>query len=425
MHDALREASGALSPTEAGEGCGAFAAEVAAFVNDCWPPTARRRRSRAALHYWRAGLAERGWCAPAWPAAVGGAGWSLAQRAVWERALALAEAPRLAPFGLGCVGPLLYTYGDPSLCSEHLDGIRSGRTRWADGLQGLSPPDRRLSCRPHGAGYRLNGCLTGIVGLDGLLEAGGVGPGPGATHLACLTEVDQAGPAAVPVDVNEAGVEALGAGEAGRAGAVVLVDVNEAGVERVDGRTVAFTDVEAALLGAPGQAKEMLQFALQGPHAPVAPTAAAQGQLARLRRALDEAGDGCGGRLADQPSFRRRLADLETELLALQAVEARSLPRRAMGASAGADILTLRLRCPQLRRRIDAACADAAGYYALPLQDTALLDNEPALAPSYALPAGQGMLDACSLVDRPWAEDAVRRRLSAWLAGGGGSDIGL
>jgi len=61
----------------------------------------------------------------------------------------------------------------------------------------------------------------------------------------------------------------------------------------------------------------------------------------------------------------------------------------------------------------------AEKIYALPLQDAALLDNEPALAPSYALPAGQVMLNPCSLVDRPWAEDAVRRRLSAWLAGGG------
>ncbi len=384
MHDAMREPGGE------------FAAQVAAFVNDRWPPPARRRRNRTALDRWRAGLAERAWCAPAWPAAVGGTGWSLAQRAVWERALAFADAPRLAPFGLGCVGPLIYTYGDPSHCSKYLDGIRSGRTRWADGLQGLSPPDRRLGCRRRGAGHRLNGCLTGIAGLDGLLEAGGVGPPPGATHLACLVDMDRAGPA------------------------VALVDVNTVGVKRVDGRTLAFTDVDAALLGVPGQAAEMLQFALQGPHAPVAPTASAERQLARLRRALHEAGDGYGGRLADQPGFRRRLADLEIELLALQAVEASSLARRAAGVSTGADILTLRVRCPQLRRRVDAACADAAGYYALPLQDAALLDNEPSLAPSYASPAGQVMLDACSLVDRPWAEDAVRRRLSAWLADGGG-----
>lgn len=359
-----------------------FAAEVRRFLGEHWPVPPFRPVPRAvweaAADRWFAALCRRGWSVPAWPQAYGGTGWSLEQRFIWEREVALAQAPVMDPVGVGLVGPLVQAHGGAALCERYLDDIRVGRSRWAAGLSGLSVDDAGLCALRSGSSYALRGTLTGISGLGG------------ATHALCLG--------------------AMGGGGSG----LFAVSMDAAGVRPVDAQTLAFAEVPADLVSPPGAGWDALDLVLGGDQAPVAVTARAQAQLARLKADLAAIADGRGGFLNNHADFKRRLATLEVRLESLQALEGRSLAERSAGQqrvgawSVKANLLAL--GSADLELEVGELRIDAAGYYALPEPDPLLTDNEGPIGPGYASPPIEGMLTPL------WALEAHRRRLTAQLA---------
>ena len=354
----------------------AFAVEVRRFLRDQWPLPPFRPVRQAAVERWFAALRRRGWSVPAWPQAYGGTGWSLEQRFIWERALALAQAPVMDPVGVGLVGPLVQAHGGGALGERCLEDIRAARSRWAAGLSGLSMDEAGLRARPSGAGHVLRGTLTAIGGLGR------------ATHALCLAAMDGGG------------------------SGLFAVSMEAAGVGCVDAQTLAFADAPADLLSPPGGGLAALDAALCGEQAPVAVTAGAEARLARLKTDLPAIADGCGGSLDGDAGFRRRLARLEVRLASLQALEARSLADRSAGKGRpGAKASLLALGASDLERELGELRIAAAGYYALPQPDPTLTDNEGPIGPGYASPPLAGMLTPL------WALDAHRRRLAARLTG--------
>ncbi len=360
-----------------------FAAETKRFLGEHWPIAPFRPVPaavwEAAAKRWFAALCRQGWSVPAWPEAHGGTGWSLEQRFIWERALALAGAPAMDPVGVGLVGPLVQAHGSAVLGVRYLDDIRAVRSRWAAGLAGLSLDDAGLRAVPSGSHHALQGTLTGISDLGR------------ATHALCL-----------------AAMEGGGSG-------LFAVSLAAAGVSPVDAQTLAFAQAAADLLSPPGDGLDALDAALGGPQAPLAVTASAEAQLARLKLDLADIADGRGGLLARDAGFRRRLADLEVRFESLQALEARSLADRSAGRQGlgpcGAKADLLALGAADLDRELGQLRMEAAGYYALAQPDPTLTDNEGSVGPGYALPPLEGML-------RPlWVLDAHRRRLTARLTG--------
>ena len=63
------------------------------------------------MEEWHAILNERGWLANHWPEQYGGPGWSAVQKFIFENECALAGAPRIVPFGVNMLGPVLIKYG--------------------------------------------------------------------------------------------------------------------------------------------------------------------------------------------------------------------------------------------------------------------------------------------------------------------------
>ena len=362
---------------------GSFAAEVRRFLAEHWPIAPFRSLPaavwEAAANRWHAALSRQGWAVPAWPEAHGGAGWSLEQRFIWERAVALAGAPAMDPVGVGLVGPLVQAHGGAALAARYLDDIRAARSRWAAGLTGLSMDDAGLRALPSGADYVLRGTLSGITGLGR------------ATHALCLGTMDGGG---------------LG---------LFAVSMEAAGVGPVDAQTLAFADASADLLSPPGGGLDAVDAALCGEQAPLAVTASAEAWLARIKMDLPAIADGWGGFLDGDADFRRRLAHLEVRLKSLQALEARSLADRSAGKAhfgmRGTKASLLALGLADLERELGKLSIDAAGYYALAQPDPTLTDNEGPIGPGYALPPIEGMLTPF------WALDAHRRRLIARLRG--------
>ncbi|MCZ6659412.1 MAG: acyl-CoA dehydrogenase family protein, partial [Gammaproteobacteria bacterium] len=60
---------------------------------------------------WQQTLAEQGWAAPNWPAEHGGAGFTHTQNYVFDLEMARAGAPRVIPFGMSMVAPVITQFG--------------------------------------------------------------------------------------------------------------------------------------------------------------------------------------------------------------------------------------------------------------------------------------------------------------------------
>ena len=95
----------------------AFADEIRDFARKNLSP-ATREKTFSGKHYdrddhliWQQALGRRGWLAYTWPKKYGGPGWDVTQRFLFENVLAEEGAPRIIPFGVKMVGPVIYTFG--------------------------------------------------------------------------------------------------------------------------------------------------------------------------------------------------------------------------------------------------------------------------------------------------------------------------
>src|SRR5437879_10247334 len=60
---------------------------------------------------WHAIVNRKGWLASHWPVEYGGTGWNAIQRFIFEHECALANAPRIIPFGLSMLAAVIIRYG--------------------------------------------------------------------------------------------------------------------------------------------------------------------------------------------------------------------------------------------------------------------------------------------------------------------------
>src|ERR1700678_361332 len=117
----------------------AFRDEVRAFLGEHLPAAIRdkvldgREVSRDDYLAWQRRLYEHGWGGVNWPLQFGGTGWNAVQQFIFEEESALAGAPRLIPFGLKKVAPVLMAFGSPEQQGRFLPKIRSAEAWWCHG----------------------------------------------------------------------------------------------------------------------------------------------------------------------------------------------------------------------------------------------------------------------------------------------------
>ncbi|MBK8198911.1 MAG: acyl-CoA dehydrogenase family protein [Acidobacteria bacterium] len=124
---------------------GEFRAEVDAFLGReltedlraAGRATTGLKSSPEACRAWGDKLRARGWYAPSWPTAFGGAGWTTAQRLYFENACAARDAPLLQSSGVRTIGPLIIAEGTRQQQARYLPAILSGAHEWC---QGFSEP---------------------------------------------------------------------------------------------------------------------------------------------------------------------------------------------------------------------------------------------------------------------------------------------
>lgn len=151
----------------------AFRDDVRAFVAEKLPADVREKMQRGDelqkddLARWHRLLHERGWSTVGWPPAYGGPAFTAVQRHIFYEELAYGWAPRLLPFGVNMVGPVIIAFGSDAQRARYLPPIASGEEFWCQGYSepGAGSDLASLETRAERDGecYVLNGTKTWIT----------------------------------------------------------------------------------------------------------------------------------------------------------------------------------------------------------------------------------------------------------------------
>jgi len=109
-------------------------------------------------------LAKKGWLATTWPVEFGGPGWTPVERHIFEEESSRCYAPRIVPFGLAMLGPVLQKFGTKKQQDEILPRIISGEDWWCQGYSepgaGSDLASLKTSAVRDGDDYIINGQKT-------------------------------------------------------------------------------------------------------------------------------------------------------------------------------------------------------------------------------------------------------------------------
>src|SRR5438309_4277311 len=358
----------------------AFRDEVGTFMEANVPAETRRKVlegvevARDDTLAWHQILHRQGWGGPNWPKEFGGTGWDPVRQYIFEEESAAAGAPRLLPFGLKMVGPVIMRFGNAAQQKRFLPRILSGEDWWAQG------------CPEPGSGSDLGSLKTRAERSDGHYLVNGqktwITLAQHANWIFCLVRTDpavkkQAGISFLLVDMKSRGVTVR---------PITLLD----GSQEVN--EVWFEDVEVPfenLVGDENSGWTYAKFLLGHERTNIAGVGASKRELARLKRIASEERKDGKPLLAD-PGFAARVAQVEIDLMALEITDLRVLAAEADRRAPGAEASLLKIKGTQIQQAISELMMHAAGPLALPLRRGATEDEPGArsASPSHAARLG-------------------------------------
>ncbi len=358
----------------------AFRDDVRAFIRDQYPTELHGKieegeeLSKEDFLKWHKVLASQGWIAPAWPKEYGGTGWTATQRYIWSEESAAADAIRLMPFGLSMVGPVIYTFGTPEQKARFLPRILSGEDWWCQGysepgagsdLASLRTKAERFTAEDGKEYYRVNGQKTWTTlaqyadwGFFLVRTNADVKPQEGISFL--LIDMKSPGITVRPIitlggehEVNEVWLED------------VIVPVDQRVFEENKGWTCA-------------------KFLLAHERTGIAGVAASKRGVERIRDVARTEQD-AGQPLLANPFFRRKLAEVEVDLAALEFTELRTLAGESAGKGPGPESSLLKIKGTEIQQRLTELALEAAGHYGAPyFRSFGEGDNESAIGPEFS-----------------------------------------
>jgi alkylation response protein AidB-like acyl-CoA dehydrogenase len=339
----------------------AFRDEIRAFFREKLPYQIRRQTilapsyvSKEDTRTWHKIVYEQGWIAPNWPKELGGTGWTPTQKHIYEEEYQAANAPRLSPFGLVMVGPVIFTFGTEDQKKQHLPPILSGDIFWC---QGYSEP---------GAGSDLASLKTrAVLNGDHYVVNGQKIWTSHAHHADWIFALVRTNPEAKK---RQEGISFL------------LIDMKTPGIEvrpiiSMDGghylNEVFFTDVKVPVenrIGEENKGWTYAKFLLGNERTGIAGVGKSRRKIERIVAAAMDESNGHGGRLWDEPDFRSRLATIASKLSALETTNLRMLARESAGEAVGPEASILKINGTEIEQALNEMLVEALGYYAHPYE---------------------------------------------------------
>jgi alkylation response protein AidB-like acyl-CoA dehydrogenase len=326
----------------------AFRDEVRSFISRALPDDIRQKvRAAKSLekddyYRWHRALYERGWAAPNWPRQYGGPGWTAIERHIFSEEIAAGFAPRMLPFGLSMVAPVIIEFGNDAQRKRYLPKILSGDEFWCQGYSepGAGSDLASLSTKVQRRGdcYIIEGTKTWITAAQW------------ADWIFVLARTDQhakkqEGISFILVDMRSPGVTVR---------PIVTIDggreINE----------VHFDNVEVPVenrVGDEGAGWTYAKFLLEHERTGTAGISACRQVIDQIDavRERDE--------MADR-RFDERIAEIDIELTALAYTELRVLAAESAGTRPGPESSILKLRGTEIQQALAELLLDASGPYA-------------------------------------------------------------
>ncbi|SMX44226.1 acyl-CoA dehydrogenase family protein [Actibacterium lipolyticum] len=349
----------------------AFRDEVRAFLQTELPAhisDAVRKggeSSKELIEEWHAILSKKGWLATTWPKEFGGPGWTPVQRHIFEEECCRAYAPRIVPFGVNMLGPVIQAFGNDQQKAEVLPRILSGEDWWC---QGYSEP---------GAGSDLASLKTRAVrdGDDYIINGQKTWTtlGQHANKIFCLvrTKADgkpQEGISFILVDLETPGIE------------MRPIKLIEGGHEVNE---VFFTDVRVPaenLVGEENQGWTIAKYLLTHERTNIANVGFSMQALEEVK-ALARKVIRNGRPLIENPHFAARIAEVEVDLEAMKITNLRMLYQAQKQGAPGPETSMLKIKGTVIRQALNDLARRALGPAAAPFPSE-MLEGNMALAPA-------------------------------------------
>lgn len=334
----------------------AFRDELREFFTTAVPAEIRDRARNDELRYPEDMVATQrilnaaGLGVPNWPVEWGGKDWTPLQRQIWSDEMRLACVPEPLAFNASMVGPVIAAFGSPEIKQRFLPATANLDIWWC---QGFSEPEAgsdlaslRTTAVRDGDHYVINGQKTWTT------------LGQFADWIFVLARTDPNAPK------KQAGISFL------------LVEMNTPGItlrpiKLIDGsyevNEVWFEDVRVPadqLVGEENAGWSYAKFLLSNERTGIARVGTTKVWLADVkeRAATTPVGDGT---LLEDPLFAARVAEIETELLALELTQLRVSGDEGTGKPNPASSI-LKLRGSQLQQAVTELLVEVAGPEALP-----------------------------------------------------------
>ena len=289
-------------------------------------------------------LYEQGWAGYNWPVEYGGTGWSPTQIYIFQEELGYANTPTILPFGLNMVGPVIYTFGNEEQKKKFLPDILEFNTWWCQGYSepgsGSDLASLKTKAVRDGDHYIVNGSKTWTTLAQN------------ADWIFCLvrtetTQKKQEGISFLLIDMKTEGIEVK---------PIITID----GDHEVN--SVFFTDVKVPaenLIGEEGKGWTYAKFLLAHERFGIAGVPNQKYSLKLLKeRTKDFADD----------DLKKKIAEYEIELSALEFTELRTLAALANGGHPGAESSIIKIKGTELQQRLTEMYVEAAGQYILPYE---------------------------------------------------------
>ena len=347
----------------------AFREEVRQFLAEKLPKelSEKVRRGRELTkddhERWHAILNDQGWLATNWPKEFGGAAWNAVQRHIFEEEAAAHHAPRIVPFGLSMLAPVLQKFGSKEQQDYWLPRILSGEDWWCQGYSepgaGSDLASLKTTAVKDGDHYIVNGQKTWTT------------LGQHANMIFCLVRTDkdvkqQEGISFLLIDMDTPGITVR---------PIILLDggaeVNE----------VFFDDVKVPaenLVGEENKGWTYAKYLLTHERTNIAGVGFSQAGLAAVKRIAKS--EMAGGRpLIENPHFAARVAQAEIDLMAMATTNLRIISKAAAGQAPGVESSMLKVKGTIIRQGINDLARRAAGVYAMPFASEAVAGSNDAL----------------------------------------------
>ncbi len=356
----------------------AFQQEVRTFMRDNVPASIKEKVERGVSlsredHVtWQKILHKQGWMAPGWPVEHGGTGWSPVQKHIFEEEITMASTPRIVPFGVAMVAPVIMKFGSEEQKQRFLPRILATDDWWCQGYSepGSGSDLASLSTKAERDGdyYVVNGQKTWTTMAQH------------ADWIFCLVRTSRE-------DKKQEGISFL------------LIDMKTPGVsvhpiKTMDGSAeinqTHFENVRVPVenrIGEEGKGWTYAKYLLGHERTGIASVGRSKWQLARLKNVAREEQED-GRPLIEDETFAMQIAEVEADLQALEAVVLKIVSQEEAGQGPGPEASILKINGTLIQQKLTELLYKAVGNYAHPFIAEAFDEgwNEDRVGPDYAAP---------------------------------------